>query len=102
MTPLNLLMQNQGEAGALAVETVPEGPVVPKDLMATGMTKKMRKMKDQGNEDVNAEGGSQSAQREVTKAVALMDLEILLMAGHALPPGDGERPPPNETKFPRS
>ena len=102
MTPLKLLMQSLGEAGAPAVGMAPEDQVAPEDLTATGTMKKKRKMKDRGNEDVNAGGGSQSAQMGEMKVVALMDLEILPMTDHALPPGDGERLPLSGIRFLKS
>ena len=84
------------------MEKVPEGRAVPKDLMTTVVMKKMRKMKDRGNEDVNAEGGSPGAQTEATRAVALMDPEILPITDRAPPPGDVERLPLSGIRFRKS
>ena len=102
MTRSSMLMQNREEAGVPAVVVAPEDQMAQEDLTTTGTTRKRKNMEDPGDEDVNVGGGIRDAQMGEVMAMVLMDQGALLMADHAPPPGEGARPLPTGTRFPRN
>ena len=102
MSLLSLLMQDPEEEGDPAVAEARKDRVARGGPATTGRTRKRKMTRDRDDGDVSAGGDGQGAPAAGVAAMTLMDLEILLTAGRALPRGDGESPPLIETKFRRS